>query len=340
MNSQNGLHGISELAIGGLPLASGLRALSEEAPTQRLRKTLISLSSDLESGEDLNVVVGRHLKSLPSPMQGILSAGIETGNLPRILEQYLGFARQRQETRRHLLLATSYPSILLIFSLMIGVLMLKWVVLPMADLSEGFELRLPPMSRSIVACATFVNDSGIWAVLIAGASIPLLWIGGGKIVGRPMRRRLLNVVPIVGAMYRFSSLAQFCQLLAILVDNRVTLPEGLRLAGTTTGDDNLKEGSMLLATEIERGMSLAEATGSLPHFPATLQNLFRWQEQGDAFPDALRAAGEVFAARAGIHLRFATVVVEPVIIIGTGIMIGGIVLATFHPLVVLVNTLT
>lgn len=340
MNSNAELNEISELAFAGLPLASGLRALSEESPSQRMRTTLIALSTDLESGEELSVVVDRHLTSLPTHMQGMIRSGIDTGNLPRILEQYLAFARIRSESRRHLVLAAGYPAVLLLVSLLIAVLMLKLVVIPVAELFEQFALQLPPITQLVVGWATVVNDAGVWGAVLIVAVIPLLWIGVGSIVGRPARQRSLNSLPIVGAMQRFSALAQFCQLLAILVENHATLPEGLRVAGTATGDKYLEEGSKLLATKIERGISLAEAAGSLPHFPASLQNLFRWEERGDAFPEALRAAGEVFTARDRAHTVFVTALLEPVIIIGTGLMIGIIVLAMFFPMVVLVNSLS
>ncbi|MBM83255.1 MAG: hypothetical protein CMJ78_22060 [Planctomycetaceae bacterium] len=331
---------IGQVAVSGMPLASGLMALSEEVPSKRMRRALKSISHDVAAGRTVDEVLDENAANLPPHLGVLIQAGLKTGNLGVVMEQYLMFTRNRSEIGRRVLLTLSYPVCLILCTIGINFGYLAWVVPLFKKIFLDFGTELPGLTMLIISLSDALSEFGIAIVVILVAAAVLAWLITVVLLRPSTRRRLLEKIPVFGPLFSMSSLSQFCQLLAILVENQVRMPDALRMAGTASGNANLREGSNRLADMVEEGSSLTKGAESLPHFPTQMTNIFRWEKRGDAFPDVLRAAADVYSARATIQTGMVAVVVEPFVVIGAASFIVVLVIAMFLPLIKLLNDLS
>jgi type IV pilus assembly protein PilC len=135
-------------------------------------------------------------------------------------------------------------------------------------------------------------------------------------------------------------LSEFCSLLAILVDNRVPLPEALRLTAAGLTDANLRDGCRRLAERVEEGAPMADAARGMLHFPRTVLSIFRWQSHAQALADGLRSAGELFAVQARVQSNIVGVFLQPLLLLFVVASVGFVVICMFMPLIKLLNELS
>jgi len=331
---------VAALAQAGLPLAPGLRALAEEVPSRRVRRALHALSERLEGGESLDTVLAQSPGLVPPPLRALLAAAVGSGNLGLLLDRYLILSRVNRDLKRRQWLSLAYPALLILASLGVVSFFLAWIIPDFGRIFEGFDVELPYMTVILLNVSRFLHEHGLsigLGMLLVGL---LLFAGVPLLVGRGNLRRMVHVVPILGSMLQFSGLAGFCHFLALLLDGRVRLPDALRLSGAACGDASLNQQAAELARGVEEGLSLVDATFGLPSFPQSLMHVFRWQTRGDAFADILRANAEVYEARARTQSGMLAGIIEPFVLVGVAVIVGGTVIALFMPLIKLLNDLS
>lgn len=331
---------VAELARAGLPLSSGLRALSEELPSRQLRRTLYAASVRLENGESVETVIDQSSQSLPDDLRVLLRAGLRSGRFAVLLEEYLTLVRQARDTRRQLMLGLIYPALLLLASGSLLVVLAVWVVPDIKGIFLGFDTELPSLTEGLLWISDIIIDWGASALLGFAALAVCAWIAARSLVGTAALRRLFCAIPVIGTSSRAISLGHFCHLLALLIDSELPLPDAIKIAGSGCGDSDLDQASQKLAQRVAMGASLQEAASSLPQFPSSLVRTFRWEGRQDVLPAALRAAAQGFEVRAESQSRLLPLIIEPVMVMSVGATFGLLVIALFMPLVKLLNDLS
>ena len=331
---------IGELAQAGLPLITGLRALGEEVTDSRLKRTLNDFSRRLESGESLDQVLRAHRRNVPEHLNGLILAGLQTNQLGLMIERYVSFVQNSSEVRRKVWLSLAYPLVLIFATLGFAFAFSYFVVPQFRPLYYGFDMELPVLTKLTLDAADAIVEIGFYLAIATTVFVVGGWIGLGLLAGPAMRSRLVGIVPIVGPLFRYAALSRYCQLLGLLVEHRIILPDALRLAGSGSGDANLREGSMLLSEDVSHGIPLEDASRSRPHFPSSLINVFRWERRDAAFSDALYSSAEIYAAMAKTQTGMVAVVCEPLLLIGVGAFMLFSIVALFLPLINLLNDLS
>lgn len=320
-----------------LPLESGLRALSEEMPAGRMRTAMADIGRRIEHGETLDAILAAG--NVPSPLDDLMRAGLASNRLRETLEAWLRYARQAIDLRRRIWIGLAY-SLLLFGALLLTVLVLFTLVIPdLGSIFTGFNTELPKTTRWLIAASNLLVDHG---VIVAGGCILGigLLIAIWKSIRRPVRARLLSYIPVVGGAYRNASLSTYCHLLAVLVEQRVSMSASLSAAGTASGDAELEQGSRQIAEAVEQGQPLASAARARLEFPARMSAIFRWSKREAAFPQTLHAAGMAYAAQLRVRARLIGLIVEPIVIVGVALFVAGTIIAFLFPLVKLLSDLT
>lgn len=387
---------IADITDSSLPLAAGLRALSDEMPSRRLRRGFRLMSRRLETGESLQSVLETQKRLIPSELHGVIDAGLKAGKLGAFLEQYLKHARDVRELNRQVWLGLVYPIVLLVAGAAVSIAVPRWIFPQIVPLFDAFGMELPAATVTLIALSDLlllIHVEMVLGLVLIGI---VCWLVIKAAAGRARMRRMFCAIPLFGARSRYLSLSRFCHCLGLLIECGVPLPVALQMAGESTNDANVREGSALLAKKVEQGnpidtsaamilpnsprglehrrgdegqngptsssesgdgtgrtrqengreptqssSSASRAPGERPpHFPADLLHVFRWSDRQEAFPTALHAAGDLYAARACTQTGLIGVLIEPLVVIGVTLSVGWTVLATFMPLIKLLNDLS
>lgn len=327
-----------EAGYSELPLEAGLRALSEELPRGRLRRTLEEISRRLEAGEPVDVVLDDPRLRMPESLRSLLQTGVQTGNLPVLLEQYLAHNQRQVDQRRQILLNLGYSLLLIVVVVLLVGFLFLWVIPQFKGLYMDFDVELPMLTTVFLTAADFAVQYGLWTLIGLVAAALLVWQGIKLTGGRVGQQRLLNRIPVIGPVLYYASLSQFCRLLALLVENRVQLPQAIRVAGQATGDADVARWCSDVAGELERGASLQDAARRHTRVPRALLPALSW-DGGDSMSEALQAAGEICEARSRVDSGVIAAAIEPLIILGVALVVGMMIIALFAPLIKLLNAL-
>ncbi len=324
----------------GLPLSSGLRALSEEVPSWSVRRWLRAVSDRLEQGQSLSTVAREAEGSWPRYFLAILDAGQRTGRLSEMLNECVVHLRTSADVRRQMRVALAYPALLIFAAWLLLSFLATWVVPQMRSIFMGFGVQLPGVTVMVLNVSDVMEYLGWWFLPVAVVAAWAAWHGCDSLGLSQIRDRITSYLPLFGEARRSAALGEFCRLLSLLVQHRVPLSEAIRLAASGVRDADLRAACFDLAMRVDSGQSLSEAAAGAGRFPNDLLHLFRWADRDGDFADGLQTASEMLSAKSRVQSHTLAVVCEPVVTVLLGGVVGIAVIALFMPLVKLLNDLS
>jgi type II secretory pathway component PulF len=300
---------LAGLARSGLPLPSGLRAAGAEVDSPELRAIFEDLASQVESGVGLDRAIASSRDRFPEHLRGLILAGARSGRLADVLGEYVRNANLGTELRRKFRSVVAYPAISALIVLILVVCVCKLSVKAADAMHSGlsdFAVQgRPSHIDALVVMARFVADRWLECLITAVALGVGTWLLIRSTFRPARRRRLACGIPVLGPALRFTSLTEFCRLLAMLLEAETPLPEAFELAGRGIGDADVAEACDRMARAVSVGQPLSTAFLLWDSVPAGLGQLFRWSEGHRSLPEALRLAGDMFEARARSQSAFA-----------------------------------
>lgn len=334
---------IGHLVSAGLPLAAGLRTLSEEVPSKRLRKVFDRLSTRLDQGESLEDALKSESSDLPEWLAAVFAAGTKSGRLPECVQHFLEFSRLRAGIRVKLMITMIYPAILLFVGFAISGFLCHLVIPDFRNIFDEFGTSLPKLTEAVLAISS-LGDEVVrhWPISLVVFFVVAAsgWFIANVIFGAAGVRRIVYYIPLLGRVFKQSALAEFSQLLALMIEARMPLPEALKLVGGAVRDPNLSEGAFRAAKLIEAGNSFGDLRGVVRGIPDELLRVPGWGSNDSSLVESLRVSSEVFALQSEISGRSLAGIVTPATVIIAGGMIGLTVLALFLPLINLLKNLS
>jgi type II secretory pathway component PulF len=251
---------LAAIVRAGLPLERNLRLVANDIPGQ-LGETIQNLATRLHHGETLPQAVAAERDRFPGVYRAVIEAGLKTGRLSAALEGLSGFARTYADLRRAIGMALVYPLIVLCLAYGFFVYFVLYVAPAFLKTFHLFRLSTPEILEFIGACKAAL-PYWVWIVPVLLAVTGVWWIQSGRamLLQPAWTRRTLGWVPWLRGVLANARAACFADLLALMVEQEVPLPQAVVLAAEATADPSLITGACELATALERGGSLAVAS--------------------------------------------------------------------------------
>ena len=328
---------IAALARAGVPLGKGLADLGGDLPG-RLGRLATDVGRRLEQGETLEQVVSRSPEMFPPGYLAVIQAGIKVGRLPAALEGMSRAARRTMLVQRSIGISLLYPLFLLGTAY---VLLLVWIDKLAPTTGEAMS-RLDPASRPVWNTIAAINEQSWWW----GPLVPLLfvsWMAWQWWRSRQVARGVeLHPLLSFGAVWRLwrmrqcARLASMTELLALLTEFGVPLPQAVALSGQASGDRRLKASAAELSQRLARGERVSTAAGYPPFLAWVIGSA-----SGGLQPAAvLRKLADSYRSEAQRHSQWLTTFV-PVIMTSLvgGVCVGALAVIYFGPLVLILHQL-
>jgi type II secretory pathway component PulF len=329
---------IAGLTGAGLPLAQGLVALGEELPRGRLRQSMNELARTLESGVPLDQAVKHHYDRIPPNLRGLVVAGVRSGGLGDLLGRFATYAGIRAELKRRLWVSLAYPALTASLAIALYVVVSLFFVRQFESIYKDFQMPIPRLTEFVIATAHLVQT--IWLpVVVVGGAVLCTWVSARVLLSSSKRRSLANRLPLLGPVWRSTSLAEFCHLLALLLESQLPMPEALRLTGEGVQDAEIDSSCRAMASDVEAGRPLSLALRERGLHLLGLAGLVRWAENQKSLPEVLHVAGSMFEVRARSHAAFAGTVLNflcVLLVISIVLVIPALIL----PLITLISRLS
>lgn len=324
---------LAGLVAAGLPLERALAALTEEAEDDKQRKLMADLRSEVNGGAPFARALARHPKEFANIYTAVIAAGEQSGQLGTVLERLADDLETREALKNKLIGASLYPAIVTVVAIVIVVFLVAYVVPQVAGVFAGSKRALPFLTVVMLGLSAFVRSYG-WLMLGA------LVLGSGALVmarRKPELRLRMDAawlrLPLVGKLARGYNAARFAGTLAMLAAAGVPILRALQTAAETLSNQAMRADALDALVLVREGAPLASALGSKKRFPPLVAMFARLGEQTGQLPAMLGRAADQLSAEVQRRAMHLTTILEPLLIVGMGLVVMLIVLAVLMPII-------
>ncbi|MFC7409752.1 type II secretion system inner membrane protein GspF [Hydrogenophaga atypica] len=324
---------LAGLVAADLPLERALAALADEADTERQQRLVATLRAEVNAGSAFARALGQHTREFSATYTAVVAAGEQSGQLGTVLERLADDLESREALRNKLIGAALYPAIVSAVAVLIVLFLLAYVVPQVAAVFSGSQRALPLLTRVMLGISAVVREYGWLLALIAASAVGGVWWARRQ----PALRERLDAawlrLPLIGRLARSYNAARFAATLAMLAGAGVPILKALQTAAETLGNRAMRADALDALVLVREGAPLASAIGGKKRFPGLVAMFARLGEQTGQLPVMLERAakqlGEEVQRRA---MQFATLL-EPLLIVGMGMVVMLIVLAVLMPII-------
>jgi general secretion pathway protein F len=324
---------LAGLVGSGLPLERALTALADEAEGERQRELVAHLKSEVNAGSSFARALGTAPQEFDEIYRAVVAAGEQSGALGAVLERLADDLEQRQALRAKVLGAMLYPAIVSLVAVIIVTVLVTWVVPQIANVFTSSKRALPFLTVAMLGISAFVRQWG-WAVL-------LLLAAGSTALGLARRNEgfrertdaALLRLPLLGRLIRGYNAARFGGTLAMLAGAGVPILKALQAAAETLGNRAMRHDALDALVQVREGAPLASALAGKKRFPGLLAMFARLGEQTGQLPRMLDRAAAQLSGEVQRRAMGAATILEPLLIVGMGLVVVVIMLAVLLPII-------
>ncbi len=332
---------LASITKAGMPLERGLRELSADIGSKKMRKLVTDIADDLESGMSIESAFEARQKHFPPLYGRILRAGVETGRLSQMLTDLNRHIEMSNQTRKIVFEAMAYPSVVFLMAAVIisfvYIMIIPQFITVLGEMTGG---DLPELTKLIFSIAkNIIPFWGSIAILVSGIIILNILLSATP-QGRRFKESFLLNIPIIGRLHHSSILAKMAESMAVMIAAGEDMPNCLRLSADASGSEKLISESGLLAGRVEQGANIMEAGQFCRIIPKLFLYSIQLGSQRNELEDNLHSLSWMYIEQVRCSQVRLQAVLLPIMIILVGGFIGITVLGLFLPMIKIVTGLT
>jgi type IV pilus assembly protein PilC len=326
---------LATMIEAGISLIQALTALYEQCDPKRqrnLRNVISDIIMRVQGGETFNESIRKHPRVFNRLFVSMVKAGEHGGLLAEILDRLAGFLEDSARLRKKIKSAMTYPVIVLCIAFAITTFLIVRVVPIFGEIFKDFGAQLPAPTQFLIDLSDFVR--GNWYFLVLG-------IGGGifglRAFLRSRKGRILSdrwklKLPIFGPLVHKICMSRFARTFAQLIRSGVPILEVLDIVGGSAGNHVIETGVKSVSADVEKGDNLSVALAKRKIFPPMLLRMVSAGEATGKIDTMLEKMADFWDEEIEAMLDALTSLIEPMLIVFLGVIVGGIVIAMFLPI--------
>lgn len=331
---------LSTLQDAGLPILRSLRILEGQAKPGALKNSLMDVIDDVESGSTLSEAMGKQPKAFDNLYVNMVKAGEAGGALEVILQRLAEFKERAQSLKKKVQGAMIYPcAVIFVATAIVGFIM-YWIIPKFKKIFEGFGVELPTMTVALITCSDIVVNYFYLAPAIPFTIWLLLKIIRKNKTGEYIVDRLFLYVPLLGKIIEKSVVARTCRILGTLISSGVPILEALIIARDTAGNAVFVRAYQNIYNAIREGESMAVPLKEARVVDDMVVNMVDVGEETGALDNMLYKVADVYDEEVAVLVDGLISMLEPIMVVVLGLIVGFIVIALFMPLIKLLNDLS
>ena len=328
---------IKTLLHAGMPLAQSLDLLKDQQTNPHFRALLEKVHQQVTTGVALSDAFLALGDIFPRLYANSLRAGERTGELERVIGRYVEYQRLVEAIRRKIIGALTYPAVLILLATGLVAILMTYVIPSFSQFYLQFETELPLPTRTVIGLAQFISNNLLW--IIAGLAV--FWysfrVWRTSPSGRLISDRWKLQLPLIGRLTHLFSMSQFSRSLAILLGGGTPMVPALETASTSVSNAFISELFLGCVHEVQEGRPLSDALFDTGYLPDMALAMIRVGESTGALPEMLEHTSDFFDESIEFTLNRVVTLIEPMILVVMGLIVAGLLLAVYYPLLTIVT---
>lgn len=316
----------------GMPLVQSIVALEEQTGNKSFRGVLEGVRTDVEGGAMYSDALERYPQVFDELYVNMMRAGETGGMLAETCDRVAGFLEASNKLRSKVKSAMMYPTVVISVAFLISALLIVFVVPTFAKMFSGFGADLPKPTQILLNVSNFVR--AYWYIVLAAVSAAVYSLrryaktqSGGYVIDKLKLR-----FPLLGTLARKIAITRFSTTFAQLMSSGVPIIQAMSIVGVATGNKVIGRAILDARASVEQGRTISETLQTNPEFPSMLIHMLSAGEQTGKMEEMLEKLSQFYQDEVDAMLEGLTSMLEPLLMVVIGVMIGGIVLAMFMPI--------
>ncbi|MEA3186536.1 MAG: type pilus assembly protein PilC [Chthoniobacter sp.] len=326
---------LATMIDAGLPLVTGLTALYEQCDGKKqagLKQVIGDLSARVQGGDSFHDAISKHPKVFNRLYTAMVKAGESGGLIAEILDRLAGFLEASARLRKKVKSAMTYPVIVICIALAITTFLIVRVVPVFGQIFADFGAKLPAPTQFLIDLSDLIRGQWYFIVLVIGGTI----FGIRRFLATKRGSELWDVwklkLPVFGPLLHKICMTRFCRTFAQLIRSGVPILEVMEIVGETSGNSVVEYAIKAVAVNVEKGDQLTAALTREKIFPPMLLRMVAAGEATGKIDVMLEKMSDFWDEEIEAMLDALTSLIEPLLIVFLGVIVGGIVIAMFLPI--------
>jgi len=328
---------LKTLLHAGMPLAQSLDLLKEQQTSPHFRALLEKVHQQVTTGVALSDAFLALGDTFPRLYANSLRAGERTGELEQVIGRYVEYQRLVEAVRRKIVGALTYPAVLITLAAGLVVILMTYVIPSFSQFYVQFDTELPLPTRLVIGSADFLRNNLI--LIVAGFTV--FWyafrVWRTSPSGRLITDRWKLKLPLVGRLTQLFALSQFSRSMSILLGGGTPMVPALETSSTSVSNAYISELFLGCVHEVQEGRPVSDALLDTGHLPDMALAMIRVGESTGALPEMLSHTSDFFDESIEFTLGRIVTLIEPMILVVMGLIVAGLLLAVYYPLLTIVS---
>ena len=323
---------LATMIDAGLPLVQSLEVLSSQQENKLFKSIIREIREDVEGGSTFAGALKKHPVTFNELYTNLVVAGEEGGILDTILGRLATYIEKAEALKKKVKSALIYPATIVTVAVAVVIILMVFVIPVFETMfqSAGQALPLPTV---IVLKISRIIKSSFYIIIPAIIALIFLFKRYYKTDGgRALVDRILLKLPVFGPLFRKIAVARFSRTLGTLVSSGVPILDGLSIVSRTAGNRAIETAIMNARASIREGETIAEPLGRSGHFPAMVIQMIAVGESTGALDSMLSKIAEFYEDEVDVAVSNLTSLLEPLLMMFLGVVIGGVVIAMYLPI--------
>ena len=330
---------LATLLKAGMPLVQSLDLLKRRVTAPAFKAVLTDVHEKVRSGTALSDAFGAHADLFSRVYVASLLAGERSGNLDAVLRRYVEYTKIISTLKRKIVSAMAYPAILIVLALVLVSIIVLKVIPAFSDFYSSFGSDLPLITKVIVGASEFLRAQ--FLLIIAAVAVTAATVLGW--IRRPGQKarfdHLVLGVPLVGQVARKFATSQMARTLATLLGGGLPLVNALDIAAQSVGNQFIAQQLGIVSARVREGESFAAGLEARGVFPDVAVKMAEVGESTGALQDMLNTVADFYDEEIATNMERFITLVEPVLLVIIGIVLAGVLLALYMPLLQLTSVM-
>ncbi len=316
----------------GLPLVQCLEIQSKQAPNPTFRKQLVVIKENVESGTTFADALGKFPDTFDDLFRNMVAAGEVGGILDTILNRLAQYLEKADKLKRQIKGAMMYPAIVLIVSLGVVSLLLLKVVPTFEEMFAEFGQALPAPTQFVIDLSKWLQANFLYIIVgiaVGGFGLRQFYRTAR---GEVLIDGIMLKLPVFGDLLIKTAVARFCRTLGTMIASGVPILEALDICGRTAGNKVIENAVNGVREAISEGRTIAEPLSEAGVFPEMVCQMIAVGEATGALDVMLGKVADFYEDEVDQAVENLTSMMEPIIIVFLGTIIGGLVIAMYMPI--------
>ena len=324
---------LATMLAAGIPLVQGFEIIGAGHEKPSMQKLILDIKSDVEAGTSLHEALAKHPLYFDDLYVNLVEAGEQAGALEGLLDKIATYKEKTEALKKKVKKALFYPAAVLAVAILVTIILLLFVIPQFESLFKGFGADLPAFTQMVINLSRFVQSEGIFIAMVIGAAVWVFFYFKKR--SKRMREFLDRAslkVPIIGPILNKAAIARFARTLSTMFAAGVPLVEALESVAGATGNIIYENAVMRMRDEVATGQRLQRAMETTELFPNMVVQMIAVGEESGSLDTMAAKVATFYEAEVDNAVDAMSSLLEPLIMVILGVLVGGLVIAMYLPI--------